>query len=265
MTDEELKALERSSFNSFDPDGFDDFDGFDPEGFDTYSPKGRGKAPVSRVMRGKIGKLQAQFDLIVSSTCANNTTKIELFNAFRSQSGAYNPQVNLLKPIDNLDIVAAVNAARAGVGAPDAVTLLTENKIYFNSDGSLVYNDKTNGNGVVTISCRQVPYLALLKSSMVQPFLCEKLRMTVVSDGQIDNDIVHISNSFLGSQKRNTISPRSFFRPDQFQGLIIDIPARFKIDGEKGLEYIVNNKGALAAQTITFNMFLSRYVKNQIS
>ncbi len=256
MTDQELRALENSSFNNFDPNAFTDYD---PEGFEQYDGT---KKPVNKILQGKVGKLQAQFDIIITSTCTTASTRVELFNGFRSQSGAYNPQVSLLKPIDNDDLVAAINAA--GAGGVIAGTFIKDNKIYFDFNGTLNYVDTANGNGLVTIACRQVPYLALLKSSMVQPFMCEKLRMTVTSDAQIDNELVHITNSFLGSQKRNSVSPRSFFRPDQFQGLIIDIPTRFKIDGEKGLEYTINNKALAASQIVTLNMFLSRYVKSSI-
>ncbi len=258
MSPKELAELEQASFNSFDPNNFNDYD---PDGFTTNT--GGGTKPVNQVMRGKVGKLQAQFDIIITSDCDSSSTKIELFNGFRSQSEATNNQVSLLTPIAGPELAAALNAA--GAGGATAGTDALKDRLYFNAAGSLVYNDFTNGNGKVTISCRQVPYIALLKSSMVQPFKCEKLRMTVLIDAQIDNDLVHITNSFLGSQKRNSVSPRSFFRPDQFQGLIIDLPTAFNIDGEKGLEYIINNKGALPAQVVTFNMFLSRYVKQQIS
>jgi len=250
MTRQEIEALEKNAFNSFDPEGFGDM--FDPEGFDNAT---------GTLKKGKIGKLQAQFDVVISSTCTA-PTKIELFNGFRSQSSAANTQVSALLPIGGAELIAALNDA--GSGTSTAGTDAAKNRIYFLSNGSLVYNDFTNGAGLVTISCRQVPYIALLKSSMVQPFICEKIRMTVVSDGQIDNELTHVTNTFLGSQKKNMVSPRSFFRPDQFQGLIIDLPTKFRIDGEKGFEYIVNEKGALAAQVITFNMFLSRYVKQTI-
>ncbi len=249
MTPQEIAALEKSAFNSFDPEGFGDM--FDPEGF-----------TGDQLKKGKIGKLQAQFDVIISSDCTA-ATKIELFNGFRSQSGATNTQVNALVPfLGGNELIAALNAA--GAGGATAGTDAAKNTIYWLANGSLVYNDFTNGAGKVTISCRQVPYIALLKSSMVQPFICEKIRMTVVSDGQIDNELTHVTNTFLGSQKKNMVSPRSFFRPDQFQGLIIDLPTKFRIDGEKGFEYTVNEKGALAAQVVTFNMFLSRYVKQTI-
>ncbi len=259
MTQEEIAALERSSFNNFDPDGFDDFDPdtFDPDGFDNA---GGNPNPVNKVKRGKIGKLQAQFDIVMTSSLdAATSLNIELFNGYRSISGANNAAVNALVNNDINTLKTAIVAAAAG---NDLTDVLITNKIFFDAAGNLVFS--VAPTKTVSIACRQVPYKALFESSKVQPFKVEKLRMTVTTSGQIDNDIVHITNSFLGSQKRNTISPRSYFRPDQFQNLIIDVPASFAVDGEKGLEYTMNGKTGAVNEVVTFNMFMSRYVKQSI-
>lgn len=256
MTKQELEALERSSFNSFDPDGFDLNDDFDPDGFDNATG-----APAQKLQHGKVGKLQAQFDIIITSSLTNTGLNIELFQGFRSIQGAANPAVNVMTPIDNDVIAAAISQA---AGAVDTSATLLTNRVWVNTRGDLVFSDPTTLIGRVTIRCRQVPYYALLKSSMVQPFKVEKLRMTVTTSNQIDNDINHVSYTFLGSVKRNTISPRAYFRPDQFQSLIIDIPAAFRIDGEKGLEYFMNPKTGGNNEVVTFNMFMSKYIKQAI-
>lgn len=260
--DGQFTPLEQSSFDTFDPDNFSD--DFDPDTFDPDNVDGKIAKPGtagSKVKTGKVGKMQAQFDItITSSLTAGTSLVIELFNGFNSQAFAQNTQINPYTPVDTADLVSTIASAAGGVNT--TVAVLQTQKVYFDKLGNLIYS--TDATHQVKIACKQVPYVALFRSATTQPFMVEKVRMTVTTNGQISNDIVHTINTFLGSKSRNTISPRAYFRPDQFQSLIIDIPAGFRVDGEKGLQYEMNGQTGGNNEVVVFNTFLSRYVKQSI-
>jgi hypothetical protein len=85
------------------------------------------------------------------------------------------------------------------------------------------------------------------------------MRMKFTSTNQINNDIRWESKNFLGSTQSNTISVSSYFRPDQFQSLLVDVPVPVSIDAEKGLFYTMN-----ADETVLINMFVGSYTRSAL-
>lgn len=231
-----LNKLATANFDSFD--GEDNFDpeNFDPENFDFDNATGQ---PMRKaVAKAKPVGSVAQFTISVVNAQSTNVT-VELFQFIRSISGALNSNISALNPFTALD-VASANA---------------NSLVYFDRAGNLIYQDSSGAK--CTVSCKQLPYISLFKASGIFGFMVERIRMTVTNDGQIENDIVHVTNTFLGATKRNPISPRSFFSPNQFQSKTIDITAGFYIDSEKGIETVVN-----ASETVIYNMYLRRYSKS---
>ena len=175
---------------------------------------------------------------------ANSTggpLKFELFNATGTFTERQrldlivNPAVTLL-PLTSLDGLLAAGAGIAG----------------FDKAGALVLT----GAGAalaLKVSCPQLSYRSLLKYSQTRSFTIDAVRMTVQTPAQIDNAIVHFQNTVLGGKTENQITPRTSFRPDQFQNSIIDIPMNFEISGEKGLIYTLN-----ANETVTWNVIITR-------
>lgn len=233
-------------FSSYDPEGFED--DFDPDQLDGSTAS----AAVKTIMRKK----EATFDLVMTNTSASALT-VELFNYLRSYTrkrrADFATATFLYQPLESLE-----GSQKVGIGI-----------VGFNQDGDLVItggsavagvapaNFVFGANGGVKVSCPQFPYKSLCESSSLVPFKITKIRQTTVTDEQIDQPIVWFANSFLGGNRENTYNPRTYFRPDQFQGKIVDIPFdNFIIDGEKGVRYIVN-----ADESVKWNITVAQYRK----
>lgn len=130
----------------------------------------------------------------------------------------------------------------------------TGGTVAFDQDGNLEVLGANNAAARLTISCSNVSYAGLFEASAVIPFRVEYLRMTVTTDGQIDNDITYFSKSFSGGQKEITIPVRSYFRPNQQQTKTIDINASFDIGIDKGFRLSV-----LAGETIRLACFVTLF------
>lgn len=160
-----------------------------------------------------------------------------------------------------------------GTATNAQISAARANKVIWGSDGSLYYSGGVYGtapnqlNEFLQISCRQLPYRTLLNSSSGAPFLVSKMRLTVPTNAsqaslQINQDFTHVTNTFLGAQKSNPISPRAFFNPNQFQTNIVDIKAAYAIDAEKGLSYqVVNAVSNAAPETTTVTLFVPAFEK----
>lgn len=225
----DVRSMERAAFNSFD-----DTDTFDPNMFDPNNATGRQvqnaapRAPLSAI---------AQFTIkIVNGLGAD--TKIELFNYLRSIVWALNTNITAFNPWTAVS-VAAANA---------------NSLVYFDQTGNLIFQDA--GGLKLTISCNQVPYISMFIASAFFPWRVERMIMTFTNDLSLDQDIKHVTNTFLGSKKENPMTPRTFFQPTQFQSKLVEIKAPYDIDIEKGLQMTI-----LSGETLTFNLYLRKYVK----
>lgn len=221
------------NFETFDPENFD------PENY-SGSVKKRGGALVGRQSGGLtviVGSLMAQVDVKIVNAGLTNEV-VELFGRSRSFADIKN---------------AAINAHGVFCAATRDVANLNS-LVYWKDNGDLIIQNAAGA--LTTVSCKQVPYRTLFNSSAIQPFKIEKARLTVTNDGQIDNDINDVSLTFLGKIDRNSLSPRSFLNPTQFQSKIIDIPYKVEINSERSIEYQVN-----AGETVSFNFFISAYRK----
>ncbi len=185
--------------------------------------------------------VRSSFDISVNNASGEALT-VELFNPNRSFAKERNLQyitsaTVLMKPIDTVQGQQA-----AGVGI-----------IGFNQDGNLIATGAVAYTPVLTVSCGQYPYRGVLESCAIQPFRIYGIRMTVTTDAQIDNDITHFNSTFLGAKQQNPVSPRTYFRPDQFQTKIVDIQCDFRIDRERGLYTIVN-----AGEVVKYTFLIER-------
>lgn len=224
-------------FDNFDAEDFadmfdgDDFDGDDFDG-DDYNPNRRRSVKQAN-RRAQLFTPVTQVDIqIVNGIAA--AQNVQLFNALRGVDKINDPAVTAFNPFTALD-VAAANA---------------NNLVYWDRSGSLVFQD--NAGAKCTISCKQVPYRTLYDGSIVSPFAVSKFRMSFTTDGQIDNALNYFSNSYMGRKQSDSITPRTFFNPNQYQGKIVDVKASMYIDGERGINYTMN-----ASETVTMNMFIA--------
>lgn len=110
------------------------------------------------------------------------------------------------------------------------------------------------------ISCDEISYAAFFEASAVQAFQVAYLRYTCLTDPQIDKVINYIHKSFSGGIKRNPISPRSYFRPNQFQSKTIDINAQFSVGIDSGLTTTV-----LAGENVRLAIFIQSWTSQTLN
>lgn len=184
---------------------------------------------------------RASFDLRMTNSAAVPLT-FELFNSNNSFTKDLNPALVTDATVTYIPQNSFEGEQAAGVGI-----------VGFNQRGNLLATGAVAYTPVLTVVCPQYTYRGLLEASGFQPFRIYGIRMTTTTDAQIDNDIVHFNSTFLGSKAQNSLSPRTYFKPEQFQSKIVDIACDFRIDRERGLIYTLN-----AGETVTFNVMIER-------
>jgi hypothetical protein len=224
--------------------------------FRTYDPTTKDFDPSYSFEGAKVAGYNRSADLAQVDIRISHSTKavgssamtIELFNNLRSVTKILNSSITTLNPatIDNLKTVTGTN--------PQNLSLA--DMVYFDKNGNLIYNQTTGFAQSVTISGNQVSYRSLFDASGSTCFRVENLRLQVVDENQIDNQLTWFSNSWLGGVKQNVISPRAYFAPNQFQTKTVDIAAKFNLDYESGLWYKIN-----PGEVATFNFFINEYDK----
>lgn len=230
-------------FEDFEADEFEaeEFDAEDYEDFDdseSYEDMVRRKMPRGglrkRKQKAQLFQGLSQINIRIANAGATDQP-VELFNAIRSISKISNTGITSLTPFSAADR----NAANLN------------GLIWWGNEGNL--NFQNAAGGVTTISCREIPYKALLDSTMSSPFLVSKLRVAFSNDAQIDENFQFNMNSFMGRTKGDSINPRSFFDPKQNQNLIVDVKQSFRVDRETGLVYNVQ-----AGQNIRATLYIPR-------
>lgn len=184
---------------------------------------------------------KASFDLTMVNSGAEALT-IELFNDLKKFTENYNAAIVTSATALYKPMLSSTGLQAAGVGV-----------VGYDNLGRLVATGTVAYTPVITVDCPQYTYRALQSSTSLRPFRIVGIRMTVTTDGQIDNEIVHFTQNFLGATTRNTITPRTFFNPQQFQTKIVDIQCNFPIDDQKGFYYKVN-----AGETVKWNVLIER-------
>lgn len=226
---------------------------FNIDNFNDFKPSQIRSASMlyKQAQKGKRGNLNAQIDIIITSNLSSDLN-IELFNRFGSISNMINRSVNTLNVFDLEELKTQIEAI------DHCDPTISINYIYWNKAGDLVY--RISDTEYVKISCQQVPYRSLLDSSAINIFRLNKMRVIYSASAQIDNPFLYVRKSFLGLYKQIPFVPRNYFRTNQFQNLIVDIPINIDIDGERGFNYLIN---AGANQKTTLNIFISKFYKQQ--
>lgn len=242
------QKINQAAFDNFDPDNFET----DEVVSDMYDPdyaSGQGNGAATATKQARPGR-KMQLNISITNATASTITT-ELFSALDSCTTRLKPEyatgAYAMVPALSLEGLAALIAAPTGGGV-----------VGFNQSGSLVVRGGA-GNPVLTVGCGEYPYNSLFESTKVLPFFVSYIRYTVSTDAQIDNNITHFARTFAGGVTENTISPRAYFKPNQFQNKTIDILAPFVIDGEKGLKINV-----LAGESLRLAFFIERWTRNTI-
>lgn len=232
-------------------------DSFDP-GINSYDPSiarkvnnadGGGSTPLATAAAKPGQKMQINVTML-NSTGAQMTA--ELFQWLDSITKRLKPELvvgnYLMIPETSHEGLRRVVANTGGT-------------VSWGQDGSLNYRgDDTAANPLFTISCSEIAYRSLFEASSILPFSVSFIRETVTTNAQIDNKIVWFKRTIAGGQKQNQISPRAYFRPNQFQNLTIDISISFDISVDTGLQIPVR-----AGETVTFNLFIDFWTYQDIN
>lgn len=274
--DDAYDTLNRVAFENYDD--FDpDQNTFDPD-INTYEEFVAHKrrqnhaagsmvrqSPSRREVGGKLP--DAQFDILITSRIATDKN-IELFNSQSSISKFLNlTNYPTIHPLEAAQAFSFRNSAGTGVALFTGYGAMvqnagagTANTCYWAENGDLIFDYQVGADiGTVIISCKQIPYRSLVAYAERGAFRIKKMRMKFTTANQINNDISWQSKTFLGATQTNTVSVSSYFRPDQYQGLLVDVPVPLRIDAEKGLFYQIN-----ANEAVLINMFVSDYTRSAI-
>lgn len=238
------------------------FDSFDPDNFDPTVTKkvnnadnGNGNSAGYTTTAAKPGQKMQVNLTITNATLVEQT--VELFSFLdswvRRRKTEYippaDPAAYAMFPMLSYEGLLRIVAGTGGV-------------VGFNALGDLIVrgDDSAVDDPVVTVGCSEIAYNAFFEASGITPFEVAYLRQTVTTDPQINKNITWFKKTFSGGIKENTISPRAYFRPNQFQPKTIDITVSFTIGYDSGLRMQI-----LPAETVQFAMFIQFWTGQYIS
>jgi len=215
-----FKNKQGAAFDNFDPA----LNQFDP----SVANNATGDSPGSTTVAAKVGQ-KMQFNVVLNNPTIQTLT-LELFNYLNSYvkilNSAYVKGNYLYIPLLSYEGLARFKAAPDHGGT-----------IGFNDLGNLeIRGDTAAADPSATISCKEIAYSGLFEASAVTPFKVDFLRFTCLTDPQIDENITWFQKSYSGGVQQNPISPRAYFKPNQFQNFTIDITVSFTIGIDKGLK-----------------------------
>lgn len=218
-----FKAISNGASDHFDPT----VNNFDPSMAKYNNANGAsGSGSALNLVQAKAGQ-KMQFNVVLNNPSARSLW-FEMFcyiDSFIDRlkteyvSGTY-----LYVPLLSLEGLTRHAATHGGV-------------VGFDQSGTLqIQGDLAAAEVSGTIGCGQISYQGLHKASGITPWTVSSVRFTCLTDQQIDQDITYFTKSYSGGVTANPITPRSYFRPNQFQNFTIDLPIEAGIDIQSGLK-----------------------------
>lgn len=221
-------------------DNFNDFDGnsFDPSNFaDEFAP-----LRPATVGNKPIGSGVTMITLRAAN--AQATTAIAQFFGIGTgiAAGIIDTAVTSLTPLAGPPLAAAGNATNAS-------------RFYFDTTGKLQFQDAANA--LLTLSCDEVSYRSLLMGTIFGALRIKAVRMNCNTEAQISQIITFKELTMFGKTGyRDSINPRQYFSPNQFQTKIVDIPYNWTFNQERVFEQPI-----LAAENVTYALSITDVVK----
>lgn len=242
-----FKQNEQAAFQNFDP-RVGAGNKFDPR-MNGYNGIDGGEAGSNVGVARPGQKMQISVTLTNNTAAANGFIDIELFNFLHSytevQNLTYTQGAYLFLPQNSFEGVQAQIAD-------------TDGTVGFDKTGALVIRGLP-ANPTATVQCGSVPYVSLYKASGITAFKVSYVRFTTSLDAQIDKDIVWFRKTMAGASELNQISPRAYFRPNQFQDLTLDITVEFTIGIDSGIKTQVLN-----GQRVVLALFIEAWTDQTI-
>lgn len=229
--------------NAYDPGS-----NYDPSAVGSYSNADGGASTA--VVKAKPGqKMQVNLAMVNPAASALNFELFQWMTSFlKVQNTVYPVGHYLYIPLLTYEGLAlAVSAAGDGT-------------VGFDSAGNVqIRGNHGTTDPVGTITCSTTPYRAFFEASSIIPFNVSFIRQTSLTDAQIDNQITWFQRTFAGARTQNNISPRSFFKPNQFQPLTVDVTAGFPVGIDAGINVIVNT-----AENLRYALFIDYWTRQSI-
>lgn len=207
---------------------------YDPSTFDPNAAKGYnnadGDAGTTQISAKPGQKMQV--NITMQNFSAAKDLTVELFNWMTSATKVLNTTyVNGAYKYIPLLTFEGIAAKIAGTGGT----------IGFDQAGNMeIHGNDATPDALVVIGCGETPYVSFFEASAIIPFAVAFIRMTCTTDAQIDNQITWFQRTFSGAVTTNKVSPRAYFKPNQFQNLTIDITAQFPVGIDAGIYVLVN-------------------------
>jgi hypothetical protein len=242
-----FRNLANNSYASFDP-ALTKGSHWDPSVSGRFN-NANGNGPSTQGSAGNV-VAAAQGQKMQTNVSINNLAavglKLELFNwltsFIRVQNPVYTSGFYLMIPLLTYEGLAATIAGTGGT-------------VGFQANGNLaIHGHDTVPDPIPVIGCQEVAYASFFEATSISPFQVAYFRYTVKTDAQIDNIITWFQRTFSGGLKQNTISPRAYFKPTQFQEFVIDITVSFTIGIDSGLFLLVNT-----LENVRFSLFIEMW------
>lgn len=235
-----------AAFDNFDPS----VNSFDPSVMNNAT--GDGSPASGSVIATKVGQ-KMQFNIVLNNPTAQ-VLSFELFNYLNSFVRILNPAyaiaTYLYVPFLTYEGLTLFKAAPDHGGT-----------VGFDAAGNLeIRGDTSVPQPSGTIACKEIGYSALFEASGITPFTVDFLRFTCLTNLQIDQPITWFKKSYSGGVVQNIISPRAYFKPNQFQNFTIDITVSFNIGIDLGLMTQL-----LAGENVRLAFFVTFYSKQALS
>lgn len=237
-----FRNFNNKSRNEFDP-SMTSGSHWDPSVAGRFNNADGGSSGSAVVQAAQGQKMQT--NIALNNIALVNIT-MELFNWLTSFTRVLNPAyatgVYAMIPLLTYEGLAATIAGTGGT-------------VGFQDNGNLaMHGNDALPSAIPTIGCQEVAYASFFEASSISPFQVAYFRYTVKTDAQIDNTIKWFQKTFSGGIQQNVISPRAYFKPTQFQDLVIDITVAFTIGLDSGLFVTVNT-----LENVRFSLFIEMW------
>ena len=122
---------------------------------------------------------------------------------------------------------------------------------YFDKSGNLITQSAAGTK--MTQSINEIPYRQFLNGIFWGGFMIRRVRATFTTDAQIDNLFTFRELTMFGKTgDQDTLNPRAYFNPDQFQGKIVDVAFNWYINQERAM-YMSVNSGETLTMVLTID------------
>lgn len=225
-----------TSFDSMDEqDEYEDT--YEDSDYDGYKGKPGGKKPAAGAGGTRWKPSNGYFTINIVNAIAGAQT-IELFNSLRSWASVTNAVLTAFNPFS----FANRDAANAN------------STIVYAANGDLIVTSAAGT--ILTISCPDIPYKTLVETLKFYRINVKSLKIGFTNTPQLSNTINFTEQTFLGRDNKNTLMPKAFFTDGQFQSKQVTITNGFIIDGERGMNFVVNQ-----GETMDLTFMLSAVAK----